>query len=127
MNFIHASVISDDTISSKAGKLKFNLTVEQKNHIKDYLNKEIIIGIRPEDIRLENVSKNSIELEILIEVTEPMGNETFIYFEVEKNQFIARVQPVKDLKASEKIKLYIDPTSVYFFDKKSGKNILRSG
>ena len=72
MNFIEVNLISEDTISSKDGKLKFNLTVEQKNNLKDYLNKEIIIGIRPEDIRLENDSKNTIELEVLIDVIEPI-------------------------------------------------------
>jgi multiple sugar transport system ATP-binding protein len=125
MNFIDVSVLSENTITSKDGKLKFNLPVEQRNHLKDHLDKEIIIGIRPEDIRLENDSKNSIELEVLVDVIEPMGNETFIYFEIEKNPFIARVKPLKDLRFGEKIKLYIEPTSIYLFDKTSGKNILQ--
>jgi multiple sugar transport system ATP-binding protein len=123
MNFIEVNLISEDTIGSKDGKLKFNLTLEQKNNLKDYLIKEIIIGIRPEDIRLENDLKNSFELEVLIDVIEPMGNETFIYFEIEKNPFIARVKPLKDLRFGEKINLYIDPMNIYFFDKKLGKNI----
>jgi multiple sugar transport system ATP-binding protein len=124
MNFIEVNINNQNKLSSKNGQLNFSLSTEQINQLKDYQDKEIILGIRPEDIRLENVSKNSIELEILIEVTEPMGNETFIYFEVDKNQFIARVKPIKDLKATEKIKLYIDPISFYFFDKKSGQNII---
>jgi hypothetical protein len=115
--------VSENVICSKDEKLKFNLTIEQKNHLKDHSDKEIVIGIRPEDIRLENDSKNSFELEILIDVLEPMGNETFIYFEVEQNPFIARVKPLKDLRFGEKIKLYIDPTNIYLFDKKLGKNI----
>ena len=57
---------------------------------------------------------------------EPMGNETFIYFEVEKIQFIARVKSTKELKRGEKIKLYVDSANVYFFDKQSGKNIFQS-
>ncbi|MDP2364064.1 MAG: ABC transporter ATP-binding protein, partial [Ignavibacteria bacterium] len=126
MNFIDSSVLGENEVCSKDGKLKFSLTVKQKNHLKDYLNKEIIIGIRPENIRLENELKNSIELDVLIDVIEPMGNETFIYFEVEKNPCIARVKPSKELKVGEIIKLYIDPKSVYVFDKKLGKNIFHT-
>jgi len=126
MNFIDGSVLSENTITSKDGKLKFNLTIEQTNHLKDYLNKEVTLGIRPEDIRLENDSKNSILLEVLIDVTEPMGNESFIYFEIEQNPFIARVKPIKDLKSNERINLYIDPASIYLFDKTSGKNIFHT-
>ena len=90
------------------------------------MNKEVTLGIRPEDIRLENDSKNSILLEVLIDVTEPMGNESFIYFEIEQNPFIARVKPIKDLKSNERINLYIDPASIYLFDKTSGKNIFHT-
>jgi multiple sugar transport system ATP-binding protein len=125
MNFIDVHLKSENEISSKDGKIKFSLTVEQKNDLREYLSKEIILGLRPEDIRLENDSKNSIELEVLIDVTEPMGNETFIYFEIEKNPFIARIKPIKDLKTNERIKLHIDPTSIYLFDKTTGKNIFQ--
>ena len=52
-----------------------------------------------------------------------MGNETFIYFEVEKVQFIARVKPLHDLKVGGKIKLYIDPLKLYLFERKMGENI----
>ncbi|MBK7632311.1 MAG: sn-glycerol-3-phosphate ABC transporter ATP-binding protein UgpC [Ignavibacteriales bacterium] len=126
MNFIDVSVNSENKIVSKDGKLIFSLSVEQKNHLKDYLDKEIILGIRPEDIRLENDLKNSIELEVLIDVIEPMGNETFVYFEIEKNPFIARVKPIEVLKVNERIKLYIDTQSIYLFNKTLGINILQT-
>ena len=80
MNFIDMNVISDNTITSKDGKLKFNLTFEQRNHLKDYLDKEIIIGIRPEDIQLEKNINNVIEIDVATDLVEPMGNESFIYF-----------------------------------------------
>jgi ABC-type sugar transport system ATPase subunit len=52
-----------------------------------------------------------------------MGNETFIYFEIEKVQFIARVKPLQDLKSGGKIKLYIHLNRVYLFDNNIGFNI----
>ena len=125
MNFIDVSINSENKIFSKEEKLIFDLSVEQKNQLKDYSDKEIILGIRPEDIRIENNLKNSIEMEVLIDVIEPMGNETFVYFDIEKNPFIARVKPIRDLRANERIKLYIDPASIYLFNKNSGINNLQ--
>ena len=126
MNFIDVSLKSDNKLSSKNGELNIGLSTEQINLLKVYSTKEILLGVRPEDIRLEKNISNTIELEVLTGLVEPMGNETFIYFDVEKTQFIARVKPSKELKVGEKIKLYIDPKSVYVFDKKLGNNIIRS-
>ena len=126
MNFIDVTVNNENKLSSKNGQLIFSLSAEQTNLLKDHKNENISMGVRPEDIQLEKNSNNSIEIETLTEVMEPMGNETFIYFEVEKIQFIARVKPSKELKRGEKIKLYVDSSNVYFFDKQSGKNIFQS-
>ena len=123
MNFIDVSVNDVNKLSSINGKLNFSLSAEHIDRLKDHSNKEIVLGIRPEDIRLEKNINNEIEIEALTDVVEPMGNETFIYFEIEKIQFIARVNPSKELKSGEKIKLYIDSPCVYFFDKKTGNNI----
>jgi len=125
MNFIDVSVNDVNKLSSINGKLSFILSAEHIDRLKDHSNKEIVLGIRPEDIRLEKNINNAIEIEALTDVVEPMGNETFIYFEIEKVQFIARVNPSKELKSGEKIKLYIDPTCVYFFDKNSSQNIFQ--
>ena len=126
MNFIDVSLENDNKLSSKNGELNIGLSAKQIILLKEYSTKEILLGVRPEDIRLEKNISNTIELEVLTGLVEPMGNETFIYFEVEKIQFIARVKPFKELKVGEKIKLYVDPKSVYVFDKKLGNNIIRS-
>jgi multiple sugar transport system ATP-binding protein len=84
-----------------------------------------VAGIRPEDISIENTTGKSIELECVLDVIEPMGNETFIYFELEKIQFIARVKPLHELKVAGKIKLYIDPGKVYLFDTKTGNHLYK--
>ena len=123
MNFIDVIVNDVNKLSSINGKLSFSLSNEYIDRLKGHSNKEIVMGIRPEDIRLEKNTNNVIEIVALTDVIEPMGNETFIYFEIEKVQFIARVNPSKNLKTGEKIKLFIDPACVYFFDKNSNQNI----
>ena len=118
MNFLNG-VISDtaelifETLNSQ---FKFIIPLAIESTIKNYIGKKITIGVRPEDISLENKFDKSVKIESTLEVVEPMGNETFVYFEIDSIQFIARVKPIFDLKAGDKIKLFIDPNKVYFFE-----------
>ena len=119
MNFLGGTISEkiDLTFTSDKSELTFNFSSEQKSYLKEYIGQEVVIGIRPEDLSIEKTNIKSIELECVLDVIEPMGNETFIYFEIEKVQFIARVKPLYDIKVGGKIKLYIDPEKIYLFDK----------
>jgi len=128
MNFLSGTISekSDLIFTSDKSELKFNFSSEQKSDLIDYSGQEVVIGIRPEDISIEKTNIKSIEQECCLDVIEPMGNETFIYFEIEKVQFIARVKPLHDIKVGGKIKLYIDPEKIYLFDKKTGNNLFKN-
>jgi multiple sugar transport system ATP-binding protein len=125
MNFLSGTISEKSGLmfTSNNSELKFHLTSLQKDYLKDYLGKEIIIGIRPENILVENNSSDSIEIDCILDVIEPMGNESFIYFEIEKTQFIARVKPLHDLKVGGKVKLFIDPNTVYLFETVTGNHL----
>ena len=125
MNFLNGTISekSDLAFTSDKSELTFNFSSEQKSYLNDCIGQEVVIGIRPEDIFIEKTNSKSIEQECVLDVIEPMGNETFIYFEIEKVQFIARVKPLHDIKVGGKIKLYIDPEKIYLFDKKTGDNL----
>jgi len=128
MNFLSGTISekSDLTFTSDKSELTFNFSSEQKNYLNDYIGQEVVIGIRPEDIFIEKTNSKSIEQECRLDVIEPMGNETFIYFEIEKAQFIARVKPLGNIKVGGKIKLYIDPEKIYLFDKKTGNHLFKN-
>ena len=127
MNFLSGTISEKDGLkfTSNNSEFKFYLSSERQNYLKKYFGQEIIIGIRPEDISIEKMAGESIGIESVLDVIEPMGNETFIYFEIEKVQFIARVKPLHDLKIGGKIKLYVDPVTIFLFQRDSGKNIIQ--
>lgn len=126
MNFIEGNLLKKETLNfvQLNGSISFDLSNHKIEALKNLSSTEIILGIRPEDITLEKSTSSTIEVEIKIDVIEPMGNETFIYFDIGKDQFIARVKPDEKLKVNEKIKLFIATDKIYFFDKNSGENIL---
>jgi multiple sugar transport system ATP-binding protein len=120
MNFIDGMIIKENELVflSKEG-LKIKLQ-DKTNIISTYLNKEVIIGIRPEDIydnKFED--RNLHKINVKLEVVEPMGNEIFIYFILSGSQIVARI-PAREKPEVEKIiSLYLDIDKIHFFDKET--------
>ncbi|TDQ35408.1 ABC transporter ATP-binding protein [Aureibacillus halotolerans] len=118
MNFFHGKL--DDThfhidnvkVLVPEGKMK--LLREQ-----GYANKEIILGIRPEDVHDEPVfveSSKDTNVEALVDVAELMGAETYLYSKIGENNFIARIDSRTDIQNGQKINLAFDMNKVHFFD-----------
>lgn len=125
MNFIPGNVLEKEKLRFKSlnGFFEFDLQPQQVNVLSDYVGKEVVLGIRPENIVLDDNNKN-IFLDVKVEVVEPMGNETFIYFQLDETQFISRIRANGNIKHGDKIRIYFEVDKMYFFDKKNGEIIL---
>ncbi|MGI6084275.1 MAG: ABC transporter ATP-binding protein [Acetivibrionales bacterium] len=83
-----------------------------------YIGKEIIFGIRPEDIHDEALPENgSGALDANVEVTERLGSETYLYVLINGINFTARVSPKSTTNAGETIKVVFDMPHIHIFDK----------
>ena len=121
MNFISGTLTDNNGIhfvsEGKTVSLKFNEAMHQK--LKNHDNKKVWIGIRPEDFH-ENL--NSLKAEdahacmVSLEVVEPMGNEIFLYFNIDTTQCTARVPSRDTLQPGTTKELYIDVTRIHVFD-----------
>ena len=94
-----------------------------------YIGKEVIMGIRPENIDdgaefLEKYSTATINVNV--EVTEQMGSETYLYLTTtgKDGNIIARVDPRTASRAGDKIRVAFDVNHLHFFDKDTEKTIL---
>ena len=129
MNFIDGQIIQDDGIvfKSNSNGLSFKLNGKYQELLKTYVNKKITLGIRPEDIYDDkaNFSKpNSINLDVQLDVVEPMGNEIFLYFLIDDKQFIARI-PAREMPSTGSNKTVIlDTEELHFFDAETEKAIV---
>lgn len=90
---------------------------------KGYSGKEVILGIRPEDLHEEAIfleaSPNSI-INAHIEVSENLGHEMFLYLNgVGTENLIARVDGRSGLKEGNNVKLALDMNKIHIFDKES--------
>lgn len=125
MNFIDAKVTEEgEKVFVTFGKEKLPIPDDKAKIVKEkgYIGKEVIFGIRPEDMDDEpNFMKEHGDsaIEANVEVVEHMGSETFLYLVCEGNNMTARVEPTTTAAVEQTIKIALDMTKMHLFDKES--------
>ena len=94
-----------------------------------YIGKEVVMGIRPENIhdeeRFLSVADGNL-VEAKVEVTELMGSETYLYLQTtgKEGNVVARVDPRSTARNGDTIKVAFETSRLHFFDKDTEKSIL---
>ena len=125
MNFF-TGIVSEGKIH--IGHVSISLP-ERTNNIlykQGYANKEIILGIRPEDFHdddsfIESCTGSTINVKI--EATELLGAETLIYSQIASQPLIARIDAQSDVTQGQILDLAMDMNRVHFFDPKTENRI----
>ena len=133
MNFIEAKILKDgddfyaefgseDTKTRAGVKFKIKLPAEKNkdDRLVPYVDKEVIIGIRPEHVHNEDdllAANPEGIVEANVEVTELMGAETYLYMNCEGQAINARVAPTNTAEPGDKIKIALEPSKIHIFDK----------
>lgn len=91
-----------------------------------YVDKDIVFGIRPEDIgdvlTLSEFNPDHT-IETVVEVSEPMGSETYLYLDTGGHSFIARVRSSDRFDMNDRIKVAFSLDRAHLFDPKTEKVI----
>jgi multiple sugar transport system ATP-binding protein len=126
MNFYFGKLISDNGIHFKSELFDISLPEKKGKMLKKYISREIVMGIRPEDIKVFE-DTNNMDLcspqQIIVDVVEPIGNEIFVYFRNERQNFCMRMPPHRLHRAGDKINIAFDYDKIYFFDNENEKRI----
>ena len=104
-----ANLVSNNKINFFNNEIKFE-------HLK--FDDEIFLGIRPENIDLNQ--ENEIKLELKVELVENLGFEKIIYTSLSNNEI--NIKTKKDIK-NQSIKVSFSKENIYLFDK--NKNRIR--
>lgn len=116
MNFINGEIIEENLIKfgDQSLILGKNLTETVKNN--NLLNKNVILGLRPENFSL---IKSDKVINANIELTEMLGSEQLAYFKINDKNIIAKLPSDKKIKKS--LTLAVDIDKCLLFDKDSEK------
>ena len=119
MNFVHGMVSEDGVFTTPDGHKLFVPQAKLEAVKKDGLiGKDIIFGIRPEDIYDDEdhiqASKNVVN--ITVDVAELLGATTNIHFDMNNSHVCAAVAARADIHIGDTLKLAIDMEKCHFFD-----------
>jgi len=76
----------------------------------------VSVGVRPEDIEIVESGRNAAD----VTVVEPMGNENFLYMEIDGHELTARVDPTVRPAEGSRVAFDFDETALYLFDFETG-------
>lgn len=130
MNFLDAEVKSKNGkifLSLAENELDVTDSFAKTNEIKEYFNKSVKVGIRPEDVTVDNefIAKNPDKvLTAKLEVSELMGSESYLYLDYSGQKLTARV--AADSPANETVELGILTDRIHLFDPNSTSNIIKN-
>ncbi len=133
MNFIESKLLKEDDdylvefgsedTKTRAGvkyKIKLPASKNKDNCLEAYAGKEVIMGIRPENVHNEEdliaIHKDGL-VEADVEVTELMGAETYLYMNCEGQSINARVSPTNTARPGDKITIAFETAKIHLFDK----------
>ena len=88
---------------------------------------QVIFGIRPEAIHEEPAfiaEAPEATMEVDVVFTEMMGAETYLYLNIDGQQYTARVNSRSNAKMGDKIKIALDTNRIHIFDKETEKTII---
>lgn len=130
MNFMDVTVTDDLKLVNE--KFTLDTADNVRKIIKDnnLIGKDIIMGIRPEDLEDSNFIPGAKEGRLItapVEVAEPMGSEIYVYIDIKGVLITARINPKSIVRATSGIRegasisLYVDIEKIHLFDKETEK------
>lgn len=135
MNFIDSTLkyereYDQFIVEFGSAKRKFEIIVPESkvnSKLQNYVGKEIILGVRPENLHdeemyLSNATTGIVECNV--EITEMMGAEIYLYLNCEGIPLTARVSSRSTVRSGDVIQIAIDPNRIHIFDKETEETIV---
>jgi len=129
MNFIDAVLKTDAKgYYLEIGEDKLAIPASKaKDVLKEYVDKAVKFGVRPEDIYDDEESRTKHSGSVVdtnVEVSELMGSEVYLYLNYADCTLTARVAPTTKSRTGDSIKVAFDMNNIHLFDAETELAIL---
>jgi multiple sugar transport system ATP-binding protein len=120
MNFISCQLVEQNggLTVNLSDTLSLSVPLERVSRYRPYTGQELIFGLRPEDIieKRGDLPPGRAAFDVQLDVVEPMGMETMVYFIVDGVEVCGRVNPNAAGKAGEVMPLVADLNHMHLID-----------
>ena len=121
MNFFNATIVQEEgKMIVDTGDFRVAVPEEKQARYKGIVGKEIVFGMRPENIHVPQFAPPGIiaaPFDITIEVVELLGHELNLFATSGKNSLVATVDTRLEANVGDKIGVVMDMNQMHVFDK----------
>ncbi len=123
MNFVDARLVErDGKVAVDCQDFVLNVPDDKADTYRQHLGKEIVFGIRPEDLHDPEYAPPGIKealVQAKVDVTELMGSEVLVYLVAEHAQFLGRFDPRTSARVGNTIQVAFGMDRMHIFDKQT--------
>ena len=113
MNFFEGRIENGSFVSQD---FRYPLNAEQKELLKDYENKEMTLGVRP-----ENVVRADSGIRVSVSLNENLGQTTLVHGTAGSSRITCKFRDWCDYKEGDEV--FVDFDRVHFFDKETSNAV----
>jgi multiple sugar transport system ATP-binding protein len=119
MNFISSTIVkTENGYAAEFADRRIGLPESKSGNLSGYAGKEVMLGIRPEDISVGSEGPDSVEL--LVDLVELMGAEMYLHCDLSGNKLIVRTPVIDNCRADSTLTVRFNTNKLHLFDKETG-------
>jgi multiple sugar transport system ATP-binding protein len=127
MNFFEGTVrrAGGDILFEGPGGMQLATPVKSSQSLKAYCDKPVTLGLRPEDIGSAAAEQlpGAPRIRATVDVIEPLGSETYVYFSVAGATFVSRADARCTFRVQDVAEPAVFIDKSHFFDPGTGQRI----
>ena len=118
MNIFPAQVVSGEgTVRLVAGDITLEALTEHRSRLAEYSGREVLIGIRPEDLIVQpGTVTEDRQLRLPVEIVEPLGSETLVHLRGPNGALVAKAEPHLHFSVGELASVRVRIEHMHAFD-----------
>jgi len=125
MNFMTVTIKEDGgRLIADEGDSQMEIVEANIELVRPYIGKELIFGVRPEDLIYQENGKTSTSIKTTVQVIEPLGAEIHVFIDTPKHSFIARVAPRFEFHVGDEAHFEPNMSKIVFFDMETEKLVV---
>jgi multiple sugar transport system ATP-binding protein len=127
MNFFEAKLVGDNgKLIVDTGDFQVHVSEERKTVYREYVGKEVALGVRPENIHGAPYIPPNIDaaqIKANVEVIELLGHELHLFVNSGKNSFVSIVDTRLAPTVGNEVDLVVNVDAIHLFDKDTERAI----
>ena len=120
MNFLSARIVSkNSTLYVDTGSFQLLIPPEKHTYLQNNIDREIILGIRPEhiqDVAFPDDSKTTDSFKAVVDVVETLGAEVQLDVSSGEHSLVTRVDPRTGARRHQEIELAVNMDKIHIFE-----------